>query len=85
MPRRISQCSASLCRFRCANGNCVQKEWRCDAEDDCGDNSDELNCTSECKNEHFKCLTSGMCVNNKWKCDGEVDCPDASDERGESS
>ena len=27
--------------FRCANGKCVHNSWKCDNQDDCGDNSDE--------------------------------------------
>ena len=31
--------------FQCANKQCVPRDWMCDADDDCGDNSDERNCT----------------------------------------
>ena len=30
--------------FTCQNGECILKRWRCDAEVDCKDSSDELNC-----------------------------------------
>ena len=37
----ISGCNSN--QFQCDNGNCVD-EPRCNLFDNCGDNSDELNC-----------------------------------------
>ena len=35
-------------QFACDSGSCVDNSRLCDGIDDCGDNSDELNC-SKCK------------------------------------
>lgn len=58
---------------------CVLQNASCDGQNDCGDFSDEANCT--CNTSQFRC-TSGHCISNSFRCDTDPDCPDASDEMG---
>ncbi|KAK7925156.1 hypothetical protein WMY93_007466 [Mugilogobius chulae] len=73
-------CSAE--EFQCAYGRCILDIYHCDGDDDCGDWSDESDCSSHqpCRSVEFMC-SSGMCINAGWRCDGEFDCDDQSDEK----
>jgi hypothetical protein len=31
-------------QFKCTNDKCIPTAWKCDHENDCGDNSDETGC-----------------------------------------
>ncbi|KAK7940020.1 hypothetical protein WMY93_003346 [Mugilogobius chulae] len=68
-----------LTQFSCSNGRCINIQWHCDAENDCGDNSDEAGCVQSCSNNQFQC-NSGRCIPDHWACDGDNDCGDFSDE-----
>ncbi|ELT95780.1 hypothetical protein CAPTEDRAFT_221039 [Capitella teleta] len=44
--RDIFECPCSVYgQYKCQNGVCIEAKRRCDTVDDCGDNSDERNCT----------------------------------------
>ncbi|CAB0041166.1 unnamed protein product [Trichogramma brassicae] len=65
--------------FTCSNNNCIQKNWICDHDDDCGDNSDESKCMNICRDNGSMCVTRN-CSTETWICDGDYDCFDSSDE-----
>ncbi|KOB70678.1 Sortilin-related receptor, partial [Operophtera brumata] len=62
--------------FKCANGNCLPDWWRCDAIDDCGDQSDEVGCGIMLPD-----MKTSICIPLPWVCDGMKDCSDGADER----
>ena len=65
---------------KCDNYKCVPKTMVCDGDNDCGDNSDERNCSRTCHPGMFSCQ-DGRCIPKNWKCDGDSDCMDGLDER----
>lgn len=82
-------------RFRCDNGKCIYKEWKCNGVAECEDDSDEADCphkvpsttattTVICTNSSLLCedLTTGSnrCIPRSQWCDGERDCLYGEDE-----
>lgn len=73
--------TCSPAEFSCENQRYILKGWLCDGVNDCGDNSDELNCTRPtCLPTEFSCFNH-KCVPKRFVCDGVNDCGDFSDER----
>ncbi|XP_064642804.1 basement membrane-specific heparan sulfate proteoglycan core protein-like isoform X7 [Lineus longissimus] len=73
--------------FLCDSGRCIPSHKRCNSQQDCVDNTDELGCPHHpvrvlCLAGQFLCANNKKCIDPALKCNGENDCEDASDERG---
>ena len=75
-------CESKVCQadqFKCRN-KCIPDVFHCDGSNDCGDNSDEVNCGAKtCRDNEMKCRNN-RCVPKIYRCDGDNDCRDNSDE-----
>lgn len=73
-----------LYRFICVNGYCINFEWKCDGDDDCGDFLDEIDCfLVVCFLGKVKCGDFNVCIDLLWLCDWDYDCENKWDESEE--
>ncbi|XP_055001625.1 low-density lipoprotein receptor-related protein 3 isoform X2 [Sorex araneus] len=89
---KLGMASCQEGEFHCDNGKCLPGPWQCNSLDECGDGSDEGNCSlpaseppgSLCPGGTFPCsgARSTRCLPAERHCDGLQDCGDGSDEAG---
>ena len=70
--------------FQCKNSRCIEYKQVCDLVDNCGDMSDEVNCTNHMICEDTMNKKKLQFISLSQKCDGIYDCFDLSDECNES-
>ncbi|XP_061164327.1 atrial natriuretic peptide-converting enzyme-like [Saccostrea echinata] len=68
-------CLAGL-EIECGDGQCIRKEWVCDAYQDCS--TDEMGC-DKCSSSQYICQDYS-CIDKTKVCDGSPDCPQGEEE-----
>jgi len=65
-PQKPSLCTSN--EYKCADGTCIPKRWKCDKEQDCDGGEDENDCGSlgsehplTCGSDEFTC-NNGRCI-----------------------
>uniref|UniRef100_A0A8C6V9I2 EGF-like domain-containing protein n=1 Tax=Neogobius melanostomus TaxID=47308 RepID=A0A8C6V9I2_9GOBI len=84
----LSLASCASNQYRCRSGQCVSQALRCDGYADCGDRSDEMDCSRpprcpkalRCPNGHQCLQKDGECLDPWDVCNGVTNCVDRSDE-----
>lgn len=69
-------------QFECSNGDCIDIGLRCNDDFDCGDMSDEVNCSAviACPEGQYRC-NDGQCVDTDARCNCVIECNDGTDEQ----
>ncbi|KAI1297126.1 Low-density lipoprotein receptor-related protein 3 [Halotydeus destructor] len=86
-PQFSPKCKSN--QFRCNNGKCIPKAWKCNRKDECNDGSDEADCDDLCTSvREVRCDANGDrdipgCYSFPLqRCDGVWDCENGADEKG---
>ncbi|MEQ2171925.1 hypothetical protein GOODEAATRI_015651, partial [Goodea atripinnis] len=84
--RQLGKGTPSPCEpneFKCKNGRCALKLWRCDGDNDCEDNSDETDCRKKVSVNHLFIATAtkgpnDRCNPEQFECRSDNTCIPAS-------